>query len=212
MLITVFGATGQVGKRITEQALAKGYSVKAFGRNVENLIDRESHEEHFKAIKGYVFDEIEVYNAVKGSDAVISTLGGAFDGTDKTRSLGIKNIVQQMQKAGVKRIVALGGIGVLNAGGNIYIMDTPGYPGIYLPVGREHLAAFNYLKGSQLDWTFVCSPDILNKDATGKYITSIDYPPEPNLGKITAGDLADCMLTELIQNDFIRHRIGISAI
>jgi len=40
MIITVFGATGQAGKRIVSMALAKGYTVRAFGRNIEGLIDQ----------------------------------------------------------------------------------------------------------------------------------------------------------------------------
>ena len=75
-----------------------------------------------KTFKGYVFDEQDVFEAINGSDAVISVLGGAFDGSDKTRSLGMKNIVKQMEKAGVKRIVAIGGPGVLNAGENKLII------------------------------------------------------------------------------------------
>lgn len=115
MTITVFGATGQVGKQVVNQALALDFTVKAFGRNVEHLIDADNRNKKFEAIKGYVFDANEVLEAIKHSDAVISALGGNFDGTDRTRSLGMKNIVSQMQIAGVNRIIALGGLGVLNA-------------------------------------------------------------------------------------------------
>ena len=41
-------------------------------------------------------------------------IGGAMDGTDKSRSLGMKNIVQQMQRAGVDRIISVGGLGILD--------------------------------------------------------------------------------------------------
>lgn len=210
MIITIFGATGQVGKRAIEQALAKGFIVKAFSRNIENLIDKDLHTANFHAIKGHVFDEEEVLNAVKGSNAVISVLGGSFEGLDKTRSLGIKNIVTQMQKADVKRIVALGGMGILNADEHTLIIDTPEYPQMYLAVGREHQEAYEYLKASSLDWTFVCSPDILNEAASCNYVTNADYLPIPNLYKIAAGDLADFMLKELTQNKFVKHRVGIS--
>lgn len=210
MTITVFGATGQVGKHVVLQALAKGYTVKAFGRNVENLIDKDLHDNQFEAIKGYIFDESDVLNALTGSDAIISTLGGSFDGTDKTRSLGIKNIIAQMQKVGIKRIIALGGLGVLSAEDGSYLVETADYNPTFKPVGLEHLQAYLYLKNSNLDWTFVCSPDILDEEKTGNYITNIDYPPMPNNGEIAAGDIADFMLTELSNNKFIHQRVGIS--
>ncbi len=211
MTITVFGATGLVGKHVIDLALAKNYTIKAFGRNVESLIDEDIKSHHqLQAIKGFVFDEVEVYNAVKGSDAVISVLGGSFDGLDKTRSLGIKNIIHQMNNANVKRIIALGGMGILNDSQNKLIIDSPDYPEIYLAVGKEHLEAYNYLKTSNLNWTFVCAPDILNEDADGKYITSADYPPTPNKYKINAGNIALFILNELEKNEYINHRVGIS--
>jgi putative NADH-flavin reductase len=210
MKITVFGATGMVGKMVISQALARGFYVNAFGRNVEDLIDKDHRNDFLSAMKGYVFDESSVFNAIKGSDAVISVLGGAMDGTDKSRSLGMKNIIRQMEKAGLKRIVALGGMGVLQEDANHLLIDNPDYPEEFQMVGQEHLQAYQYLLASSLDWTFVCPPNILNKEATGLYHTSADYAPTPNYFEINAGDLAHCMLQEIIQPKFIHHRMGIS--
>lgn len=210
MIITVFGATGQVGKRVVRLALAQAHQVRAFGRNVEDLFDKELTDPHLEAIKGYVFDEKEVLDAITGADAVVSVLGGAFDGSDKTRSLGIKNIVAQMTKAGVNRIIALGGMGVLSDDAGQYLVEAPGYPPQYKPVGMEHLQAFKFLQLSALNWTFVCSPDILDQDRTGRYITNADHLPTPNHYQVAAGDIADFMLTEISANHYVHHRVGIS--
>jgi len=212
MTITVFGATGQVGKQIVSQALALGYTVRAFGRSIESLIDKDAANENLVAIKGYVFDATDVYEAVKGTDAVLSALGGAFDGTDHTRSLGMKNIIAQMKKAGVKRIVALGGMGILNAAeqdGELLI-EQADYPEEYKPVGLEHLAAFRALEASDLVWTFVCSPDILDQPGNRQYISAANYPPKPNHYQIAAGDLADCMLQCVRKQQYLQERVGIS--
>jgi putative NADH-flavin reductase len=210
MIITVFGASGQVGKYVVHQALDKGYFVRAFGRNIEGLIDKELRDKHLLTIKGYIFDEQEVLDAITGADAVISVLGGPVDGSEKTRSIGMKNIITQMEKAGVKRIVALGGMGVLNDNQGHFLIHAPDYPKQFKLVGLEHLQAFQYLQQSSLDWTFVCSPDILNKGITGQYSTNADYLPEPNNGQITAGDLAYFMLQEIAANKYLRRRVGIS--
>lgn len=209
MKIVVFGATGQVGKYLVKQALLMGYQVRAFGRNVHELHDETPMLEK---IKGGVFDASEVLAAVEGTDAVMSVLGGSFDGLDKTRSLGIKNIIAQMKTAGVRRIVALGGAGVLDHPGSGLVIDQPDYPAEYIPVGKEHQKAWEQLRDSGLDWTFVCSPDIVDADVTGKYLTSVNQLPPGGIGRINAGDIALCMLQELERKDHLQQRIGLSAV
>jgi len=98
MRITVFGSTGQVGQQIVRQALYEGHQVRAFGRNVYTTPFPD--DKNLERIKGALFDEDQVSHAIKGTDVVLSALGGAFDGTDKARSLGIKNIIEQMKKSG----------------------------------------------------------------------------------------------------------------
>ncbi|MEP7256494.1 MAG: SDR family oxidoreductase [Ferruginibacter sp.] len=208
MNLIVFGATGLVGKQLVQQALFKGHHVKAFGRNVYTTDYLEP--EKLQLVQGALFDEGEVYNAIKGCDAVLSAIGGGYDGTDKTRTLGMKNIIAQMKKAEVKRIIAVGGLGVLNADETTLLIDKDDYPPEYLAVGKEHQKAYELLKESGLDWTFVCCPDIINAAPTGSYITAADYPPVPNNYKINAGDLAMMMLNELSKNEFLKHRVGIS--
>jgi putative NADH-flavin reductase len=209
MKVTIFGATGMVGVRLVREALAKGHSVKAFGRNVSTLIDADIADDRFEAVKGYVFEEDDVYKAIKGADAVLSALGGDFTGNDKTRSIGIKNIVSQMKKANVERIIAVGGLGILQANEDTLIIDTPSYPAQYLAVGKEHLEAFKYLKESNLQWTFVCPPMIQDAEKQGEYVTNANYPPQPDSGHITAGNLAQFMITELEQNKYSQQRVGI---
>jgi uncharacterized protein len=208
MTITIFGATGMVGKQLVEQALFRGHTVKAFGRNVFTELPMD--EKNLQLIKGALFSEDEVLHAIKGSDAVLSCLGGDFSGDDKTRSLGMKNIAAQMQKCGVKRIVAVGGMGLLQADEEKIIMDTEEFPKEYLAVSLEHKKAFDYLQSSSLDWTFVCPPNILDNKPTGEITTSANYPPTPNKYQINAGDLALFMLTELERNEFVQQRVGIS--
>ena len=73
-----------VGKQLVKQALYMGHHVRAYGRNVftENLPE----DDNLELIQGALFDEKQVFNAIKGCDAVLSALGGNFDGTDVTRS------------------------------------------------------------------------------------------------------------------------------
>jgi putative NADH-flavin reductase len=208
MKLIIFGATGLVGKQLVQQALFGKNHVKAFGRNVFTTDYLET--ENLELVQGALFDEGEVYNAIKDCDAVLSAIGGNMDGTDKTRTLGMKNIIKQMQKAGVKRIIGIGGLGVLNADENSLLVDKEDYPPEYKAVGFEHKKAFELLHESGLDWTFVCPPNIINEGPTGSYTTNANYPPEKNNYKINAGDLAMFMLNELGKNEYVKQRVGIS--
>ena len=211
MKITVFGSSGMVGKQVIRKALALGHEVVAFGRNVTGMIDADLRNDKFTTMKGYVFDEGDVYEAIKNSDAVISALGGAVDGSSRARSLGMKNITEQMQKAGVQRIVALGGMGILQGeeAGKMF-MENAGYPKKYKAVDKEHAEAYEYIKNAGLSWTFVGAPEIVEGEADGLYITKADEPPEPNSYRINSGNLALFMVNEAAKNAYVNLRVGIA--
>lgn len=208
MNILIFGATGMVGQQLVNHAIAHGHNVRAFGRNVYEEFSTE--RKYLELFKGYLFSEDDIKKALKGMDAVLSAIGGAVDGTDRARSLGMKKIVEVMVRKGPKRIVAIGGMGVLNANEEQLIFQTPDFPLKYKPVSMEHYEAYQHLAHSSLEWTFVCPPDIKDGPATEAYNLRADYPAE-GLSEISAGDLADFMVRELQGRHFLQHRVGIAA-
>lgn len=209
MKAIVFGATGMVGKQLVKQLLYKGHFVKAFGRNIFTE-DLPENNDELELVQGALFDEKQVRKAIEGCDVVFSAIGGAVDGTDMTRSLGMKNIVTQMTKNRVKRIVGIGGFGVLNADEEKLLIELDSYPQEYVAVGMEHLKAFKHLESSSLDWTFVCPPNIVDAEATGIFHTKANYAPDPNNYFINAGDLAMFMIDESQENNYLKQRVGIS--
>jgi putative NADH-flavin reductase len=208
MQLTIFGPTGLVGKQLVQQALFKGYKVKAFGRNV--FTQDLPKDDNLELIHGAVFDEGEVYKVIKGSDAILSALDGGTDGTDKSRSLGMKNIIKQMDKANIKRIIAVSGFGILNAIDDTYLFSDTNFPPALLPVSEEHFKVYELLKASSLNWTLVCCPQIIDKSATGIFTTNANYPPVINNNKIYSGDVALFMINELTANAHDKERVGIS--
>ena len=209
MIITIFGSTGNVGKQLVNQAILNGHTVRAFGRSVFTAGFRE--HENLEIIQGALFEESEVAAAVKGSDVVLAAIGGAMDGQDKSRSLGMRKIVEAMENGGVSRIVAVGGIGVLNSeveGGKL-IMEEKGFPAEYLAVSEEHLSVYNTLKASSLKWTLVCPPMIVNGEPTGSFHTKANAVPTLCSQKINSGDLCLFMLSEMTANEFVYEAVGI---
>jgi hypothetical protein len=209
MTITVFGATGQVGRQIVSQALDEGLKVRAFSRDVNKLIDEDLRNENFQAIQGYVFDKRDIKRAIDGVDGVLCALGGATDTSDKTRSLGMKNICEQMKETGLRRIIAVGGLGVLKDDEHEFILNRPDYPNEYKAVGQEHLAAFQYMVDSQLDFSFYCPPNIVDAPPDGRFITVANYPPTDDTMQIYTGNLALSMLQTLMRNEYLNCRVGI---
>jgi nucleoside-diphosphate-sugar epimerase len=102
MKLTIFGATGDTGKQLIEQALAAGNQVVAFVRNPSKL---DTRHEHLTIVQGELADQATIERAVSGADAVISVLGPRGDSKNKPITRGIQNILASMKKQGVRRLI-----------------------------------------------------------------------------------------------------------
>ncbi|WP_052273318.1 NAD(P)-dependent oxidoreductase [Flavihumibacter solisilvae] len=209
MEIVIFGATGKVGRHLVSQALLREMKVRAFGRNVHQLPDKDPKLE---LVKGGVFDESEVRDVISGCNGVLTAYSGNSDNNDKTLTVGIKNVIAQMKKTGVTRIIALGDHSILNAPEGGLFLEREDFPEEDMHLALENQQAWQYLKTSGLTWTIICAPKIEEGDPTGKYITEADFFPEDARSKIYSGDLALFMLEELEKNRFPNQRVGIGLV
>lgn len=214
MKILILGATGMVGQHIIDVALSHGHEVRAFGRNVFEELSTE--RTNLDLFKGYLFTSSDIKKAAKGMDVIISAIGESTEPGNRTRSLGMKKIVEVLGKKGPKRIIGIGGFGVLDrvveeeTEETDFIFNDPDFPKKYKYVTQEHFKAYNYLKDSNLDWTFVCPTEIKDATASNKYNTNKDFPAEGNTD-VNAGDIAQFMMQELKENNFIKTRVGIAS-
>ena len=201
MRIIVFGATGRTGRKIVKQALERSYHVTGFARNPYNI-----HFQHplLEIFMGDVLDADKVKEAMQGHDAVFSALGLA---DPQQRYDAYQNIINGMDAHQMKRIIAIGGMGVLMADENTRIAQTPTFPQQYKEVSEAHYRVYEALKNSDLNFTFVCPPNIIDGEKTGNYIVKPDYHPGKN--SISTEDLADFMLNVINDDAFFRTRIGI---
>jgi nucleoside-diphosphate-sugar epimerase len=155
MNVTLFGATGQIGRLVIRDLLARGHDVTAYVRNPGKLGSRDPR---LSTIAGELSDEAGIRQAVRGADAVISALGPLLrrgsTGTPVTD--GTKNIVAAMQIERVGRYIGLATPSVPDE------RDHPTLKAKILPVvaGRLFPNALNELIGmttavtqSDLDWT-----------------------------------------------------------
>ena len=104
--ITVFGATGNIGRLVIDQLLADGHTVTAYVRNPAKLT--VSHP-NLTVVQGQLDDTAAIARAVAGADAVISTLGPSLRRGAKGSPVadGTRTIINAMQQAGVRRYIGL---------------------------------------------------------------------------------------------------------
>ncbi len=99
--IAIIGATGRAGSQLLEEALRRGHSVTAIARNTAKIAVRPGVTS--KAVDA--LDAAALEAAVAGHDVVISAAHFA--------TLPAAAVVGPVKKAGVKRLLVVGGAGSL---------------------------------------------------------------------------------------------------
>lgn len=112
--ITIFGATGMVGKRLVERATKRGYKVKILVRSIENLGWLDSGVE---IIEGNYFDHSKLKEVMEGSVAILSTIGPPIKvkskDVDETKyHKSLKFITETMPAEGVEKLISIAGAGI----------------------------------------------------------------------------------------------------
>jgi len=207
MKVVIFGSTGRTGKHLIHSALEAGFDVTAFARIPDRISTRHPRLTLFQ---GDATVATEVESAIVGKNAVISAVGSDL-GQTNLRQKAMENMISAMQKHHVKRIIGIGGMGVLQANEETQIFETPGFPQEYIPVSQDHNSAYEALNRSGLDFTFMCPPTIIDGPKTEHYAVEADFPPKGNF-QISTGDLADFMIKELQEGRFLRKRVGIASL
>ena len=205
--IAIIGASGYVGTALLNEAAKRGHQVSAFVRHPEKI----EANANVTAVKADVLDTDGLAALLKGHDLVISAYNPGWQEADirNIHIKGSKSITEAVKKAGIKRLIAVGGAGSLEING-AQLVDSPEFPAEYKEGALGARQALNDLKAeNELDWSFV-SPAILlvPGEATGTFRLGTDSPVFDDKGesKITVGDLAVAILDEAEQGKHIRQR------
>ncbi len=199
MRIVVFGASSASGKLLVEKALSVGHHVTAFVRDASKL--GVTHDK-LKTVTGDALNPSQVEDAVRGCNAVLSTLGPKGKPAVMAAQ-STKNIVYAMQKHGVKRLVlvSVAGIAVPQDNRKKNLIDS--LLKLLLKevfVDRENQIAV--LNASTVDWVAVRVPRLTDEPAKGS-VNAFFGSPNPSF-KVTRADLADFMLEQLTSDQWLR--------
>ena len=212
MKLVIFGATGFSGQAILKLALSKGIQVTVLVRNKSAITIQN---ENLTVIQGNVLDSNDVKKALEHQDAVIQCLGvgGKGDGKPTTFiSDATKIIVEEMEKQQIKRLIAMSNVGA----GNSMAFQPWFFTKIILPYFMKWLKVIiddknrmePIIMNSNLDWTIVRCPNIVDKSPKGNIHATLD-------GKglklaVTLGDMAEFIINQLTDNAYSKQAPSIS--
>jgi putative NADH-flavin reductase len=212
MKVIIFGATGFSGQGILAGALQQGHEVTILVRDASKVPIKHKN---LTLVEGNVLDPQTVASVIHHQEAVIQCLGvgGKGDGKPTTFiSDATKVIVDEMQKQNIKRLIAMSNVGA----GNSILFQPWFFTKIILPYFMKWLKVIiedknrmePIIMNSNLDWTIVRCPNIVDKPAKGTCNATLDGNGLKL--SITLADLSKFMVDQLKQTVFIKQAPSLS--
>ncbi len=203
--ILLFGATGDTGREVLNQALEAGHHVHAAERDFP-----AGFGEHPNCTK-HEADLLDgdLTDLVRGMDCVISAVGLGRDlktlaSPPPLYTEGALNMVKAMRETGVKRLVVI----------SAAFADPDATVPTWFKVATSSLTRIfgqmadmeRVLETTQdVDWTAVRPGWLLDRPKSGNYLVSLDDLPAGTL-RTRHGDLADFMLRCALGNLHVREK------
>jgi uncharacterized protein len=209
--ITVYGGTGNIGRRIVQEALNRGHEVKVVVRD-PSRVSQQSPK--LSVVKGDVLDSKQVAQLVAGQDAVVSAV--SFRGKNPDFAgykKAAESLVSALRGLGAKapRLLVVGGAGSLETSpGHLLVEKIPeAYHGEVL--GQK--AALDYYRTvADVSWTYF-SPagQISPGERTGRFRLGGDQLVVDSKGdsRISMEDYAVALLDEIEKPAHVRKRFTI---
>ncbi|MBE9539771.1 MAG: NAD(P)H-binding protein [Proteobacteria bacterium] len=210
--IALLGATGMVGGFILNEALSRGYDIRALARTPQKLA---AFEQKITVVKGDARDFSAINTLLQGSQVVISTLGPVkADGNAAIMlsTTATANIVQLMPAHNIERYIVVSGAAVrtpsdkrkltgwlLRQGASITLNETL----------KDKQAEYQLLAGSPLAWTLVRCP-LIDPEPVAQEASAGPAPlyqaslETPSSFRLRAGDLARFIVDQIDSGEYLR--------
>ncbi len=212
MKVIIFGATGFSGQAILANSIKQGHEVSILVRDASKIPIKH---QNLTIVEGNVLNPQTVASVLHHQEAVIQCLGVSGKGDGKPTTFisdATKIIVDEMQNKKIKRLIAMSNVGA----GNSIAFQPWFFTKIILPYFMKWLKVIiedknrmePIIMNSNLDWTIVRCPNIVDKPAKGRCNATLD-------GKglklsITLSDLSKFMVDQLKQTVFIKQAPSVS--
>jgi putative NADH-flavin reductase len=206
MRLTIFGATRNTGKHVMEQALAAGHEVIAVARNPAAIT---LEHDCLHLVKGDVVEFPTIQSAVRGSDAVISTIGVTGNAPTTLYSEGTANIIRAMEMASVRRLICLSASGLDPGPWWQQHLAKPLLWAMFKHGYSDMLVMESIVKQSDLDWTIIRPPRLTDGARTDHVHEAINQQLKRGW-KISRADLAAYILAQLANRAIFRGVIEVA--
>ena len=172
----VYGASGNVGSVIVEEALSRGHEVVGVSRDPGSLQNENSN---FSAAPGDVTDPVSIIATVEGADAVIVAVGGVGPGNTPEEAVAYRGALAYIEAASrlgaaTPHVIQVGSGTTLNTNG-VRVFETLDLePGTFVHgLFQGHwLALEAYRQSTGFDWTVMSAAygSIMDQgESTGRY-------------------------------------------
>ncbi len=209
MKLLIIGATGGTGRELVTQALARGHAVTALVRHPDRLAVRH---ERLSIVQGDVLDPAAVNAAVAGQEAVISALGHKrFMVPTRILSAGTRNVVDAMERHGVRRYVGMTSLGVGDSWWRMGLSYTLFVTPVILPFyfWDKHRQE-KIVRSSALDWTLVRPGALTNGKPRGSWRQGRGIGNPLWTVRIARADVAHFLLDLATGTDHLRKTVAIA--
>lgn len=211
MKVALIGASGFIGSKLLDEAVARGHQVTALVSRPE----RVAAHPNVTAVRADVNDTAALAQHLKGHDAVISAFSGhAQSDTYDYFVAGFTSILAAVKRAEVARLLVVGGAGSLEIAPGAQLLDSPNFPAEYKPTAEGARRALNLLKDEpSLNWTMLSPAAVIAPgERTGVFRLGTDQLLADAAGQshISVQDYAVAMIDELEQAAHPRRRFTLA--
>ncbi len=217
--VVLIGASGFVGSAILNEAFLRGHQVTVITPHPEKITVKN---DNLTVVKGDATDPAVLASVAAGKDAVISAYNPGWTNPRQYEETleNYPKIVEGTKRAGVDRLLIVGGAGTLFVAPGLRLVDTGNLPAEWLP-GVKSMGEFylDYLMNEDgVDWVFFSPAGNLGDmgqngpgKRTGQFRLGKDdmiFDAEGN-SFISVEDYAYAMIDELEQENHHKERFTI---
>lgn len=208
MNVALYGATGKSGSRILKELISRGHRVTAIVRDPGRL---PQPGPGVSIKQDDLSDPKKIAAAINGAEAVISAYGPPQE--DPEAIIGVtQRQIEAIGRGAKTRLLVVGGAGGLNVAPGAALADSKDFPESFQPIARAHIKAFELLKASTINWTYLApAAYFVPGDRTGKFRLGKDelVTDAQQQSRISMEDYAIALVDELEKPTHLRQRFSV---